>query len=218
MQGKLKYCVLLLICCRSLMVGQSTDTVSVPPKLEVGVSFLYYHPNLNDFNKRFSAMEQNLRLSPLWSDFKISYVVLPTIMYRLNRKTQIALQAGASYLEQTSDDNKSYYFLWIVGGEYRYVPWSFSMLHIPSDLSVTAGAGMVGVKFRRSYVGDYIVKEFMSNFYVNAGTTLSMDVTKRLGVHIDVRYLFVPTKKLDNLKCDLSLKSVLAGIGVYYSL
>jgi hypothetical protein len=218
MQGKKKYCLLLLFCCCSLTFGQSTDSVSVTHKLEIGASLFYYHPNLDDFNKGFAKLEQDLKLSPLWSDFKISYLVLPTVVYHLNPKTQIALQVGGSYLERTSNDNKSYYFLWMIGGEYRHVPLSFSMMHVPADLSVSLGAGMVGAKFRRSYEGDVVIKEFTSNIYIHAGTTLSMDLTKRLGIHVDLRYLFIPTTKIDNLKSDLSLKSVMAGIGVYYSL
>jgi hypothetical protein len=216
MQGKIKYCLLLLFCCCSLTFGQSADSVSAARKFEVGVSLLYCHPNLDDFNQGFSKLEQDLHLS-LSNDFKISYLVLPSIIYRLNRKTQIAIQLGGSYLERSLGDKKNYYFLWTAGGEYRYIPLSFKIVYFPADLCVSLGGGMIGAKFHREYDADVAINESVSNFYINGGVSLCVDMTKRIGMNIDVRYLFTPKKKLEVLKSDISLKSIMAGMGISYS-
>jgi hypothetical protein len=192
----------------------STDSVK-HRRVEVGISVFYYHPNLSDFNKGFAQLEENLALSK-WSDFKIYYLALPTVIYHLDRKTQISLQAGGSFMERTREDSKSYYFLWMVGGEYRHVPLHWSKYS--TALYIAVGAGFVSAKFHRSYENNIGVTESASNFYVNAGAGVSLDVTNRMGVNVDLRYLFVPTKKFDNLNSNLSLKSLMAGIGVFYSL
>jgi hypothetical protein len=217
MDVKIKYCLLLLFCCSSLTFGQSTDSSSVAHKFEIGVSLFYYQPNLDEFNSGFSKLEQNLGLTPLWGDFKVSYLVIPAVIYHVNRKTQIALQVGGSYLKHTNEDLTSYAFIWMIGGEYRYIPLSFSIMRIPSHLSISLGAGTIGAKFHRAYEGNVAVNEFMSNVYIQGGTALSMDLTRRIGMHVDVRYMFVPKKKFDTVNSDLLLKSVMAGVGIFYS-
>jgi|WetSurMetagenome_2_1015567.scaffolds.fasta_scaffold68045_2 hypothetical protein len=217
MHVKIKCCLLFLFCCSSLTFGQSTDSSSVAHKFEIGVSLFYYQPNLDEFNNGFSKLEQNLGLTPSWSNFKISYLVLPTIIYHVNRRNQMALQVGGSFLEQRNDDLTSYYFIWMIGGEYRYIPLSFSIMHLPSNLSMSLGAGMIGAKFHRAYKGNVAVNEFTSTFYVQGGTALSVDLTRRIGIHVDVRYMFVPKKKFETVNSDLLLKSVMAGVGIFYS-
>ena len=216
MYGTMKYFFMLLLCCSYSVFSQTVSTDSVEHRrVEVGISVFYYHPNLSDFNKGYAQVEQNFALST-WSDFNIHYLTVPTVVYHLNRKTQIALQAGGSFMERTREDSKSYYFLWMVGGEYRYVPRHWPKYS--TALYVAVGAGVVGAKFHRSYENNIEVNEFASNFYVNAGAGVSLDVTNRMSMNVDLRYLFVPKKQLSNLNSNLSLKSLIAGIGVFYSL
>jgi len=145
-------------------------------------------------------------------------MVLPTVVYSLNSKTQIALLAGVSYVEHARGDDKSYYFLWMIGGEYRHIPLTFSVLELPGRLCGVIGGGIIGAKFHRSYDNNIAINTSATNIYINGGASASIDVLTWMGVNVDLRYMFVPTKKFDTLKGDLSLKSVMAGIGVFCSL
>jgi hypothetical protein len=89
---------------------------------------------------------------------------------------------------------------------------------MPSEISLSLGTGISGSKFKRSYEGDAVIKEFSCSMYAMAGTTLSMNLNRKLGFHIDIRYLYSPTNKFDRLNSELSIRSFMAGIGVYYFL
>jgi len=216
MYGTLKYFFMLLLCCSYSVWSQTAATDSVEHhKVEVGISVFYYHPNLSDINKGFAQAEEKFALSP-WNDFNIYYLALPTVVYYFNPRAQIALQAGGSFMEHIREDNKSYYFLWTIGGEFRLVPVTWRKYS--TELYVAVGAGVVGVKFHRSYDNNIGLNEFASNFYADAGAGMSFHVTNRMSMNVDVRYLFVPKKQLSSLNSNLSLKSLMAGIGVFYSL
>lgn len=212
----MKYFFVLLLCCSYSVLSQTVSTDSVEHhRVDVGISVFYYHPNLSDLNKGFAQVEENSALSP-WSDFNIYYLALPTVTYHFNRKNQIALQVGGSFMERTRSDNKSYYFLWMIGGEYRHVPIIWRKYS--TELFVVVGAGAIGAKFHRSYDNNVGISEAATNFYANAGAGLSLNVTNRMSMNVDVRYLFVPKKQLNNLNSNLQLKSFIAGIGIFYSL
>jgi hypothetical protein len=216
MYGTMKYIFMLLLCCSCSVLSQTVSTdYAEDRKIDVGIGVFYYHPNLSEFNKGYAQVEQNFALSK-WSDFEINYLAVPTIVYHLNRKAQIVLQVGGSYMERARMDNKSYYFLWMAGGEYRYVPWRWPKLS--TALYVAGGAGFVSAKFHRAYKNDVQVNEYAGNFYLNAGAGGSIDVISRMSVNVDLRYLFIPDKKLSNLNSNLLLKSLTAGISVFYSL
>ncbi len=203
------------------MFGQEVTSDSVVHKevahkeIEIGISVCYYNPNLDDLNKGFAQAEVNNGLSR-WNDFKISYLALPTVIYNIDHRNQLAAQLGGSYVEHTRDNSKSYYYLWMIGGEYRYKIYWWK--RYSANLCVSLGGGMVATKFHRTYGNGIGINVFENNLYMNAGATLGIDVTDQIGVNIDLRYLFVPTRKVDNLQSDLLLKSLTAGIGVFYSL
>jgi hypothetical protein len=216
MYGTMKYFFMLLLCCSYSVLSQTVSTDSNEDRnLDVGMSILYYNPNLSDLNTAYARMEDNFALSR-WSDFDVKYLVVPTVVYHLNRKAQISLQLGGSFIERKREEIKSYYLLWTVGGEYRYIPRYWPKYS--TSVYVAGGAGFVSAKFHRSYADDVQVNEFMGNFYINAGGGASINVIGRMSVNVDLRYLFIPDKQLSNLNSTLKLKSLTAGIGVFYSL
>jgi len=218
MYGKIKYVSVLLLCCSYLSFGQTSEaSESEYPQIEIGASLFYYHPNLDELNQGFSQRERE-SVPPLtaWNNYKISYLVVPTVVYHMNRRNQIALLLGGSYGQSNRQDAQSYYYVWMVGGEYRYMLQSWRKFS--ATVGVVAGGGIIGAKFHRSYENNVGINVAVSTLYLDGGGTLNVDLTKRLGVKADLKYVFVPTKTLDNLGRDLLLGSVAAGIGLFYTL
>lgn len=216
MYGIRKYFLVLLLFCSYSAFSQTVSTDSVKQRrVEVGISVFYYHPILSDLNKGFSEAEINSGIRT-WKDFDISYMVLSTFGYRFNRWNQFALQAGGSYLMHKRDIHKSYYYLLMFGGEYRFIP--ISRTRPTSDFWVSLGGGMIITEFYRSYDHNTSMYAFGSKYYVDAGVGIRVAVTQNVGINFDLRYMFVPPMKFDNLGSELKLNSFLGGIGFVVSL
>ena len=95
------------------------------------------------------------------------------------------------------DIHKSYYYILLFGGEYRLIP--ISRTRPTSDFWVSLGGGMIITEFYRSYDHNTSMHAFGS-------------------INFDLRYMFVPPMKFDNLGSELKLNSFLGGIGFVVSL
>ncbi|GEM_PF-3022221 len=218
MYNKLIYVILLWTALSCIVFGQKVIIAPVVNQVSIGVDLYYYHPKIDELNSSFSHMESNLGL-PGWKDFNISYLVIPRITYEIDQRSQVSIQSGASYFTRFWNENKSYYYLFFIGGEYRYLAFiTPSSAKYPIELALSLGGGMLTSKFFRSYGQDRNIFAFGSKPYFDGGVALSYATIKQLNINLDLRYLFVPTMNYKNLSSEVKLSSLLFGIGVLYSL
>lgn len=214
MHGKWICAVILSVFLSSSVLCQSPDT-SPERKIAIGINFFYFHPNLGDLNAGFSRIEK-LDVLPTWNDYKIYYLVLPTITYQINPKMQALVEFGGSYVAQVREDSKSFYGLWMIGGKYRYMPISWN--NPPVEVWASLGVGILEAEFYRSYGNDVGVNAVGRKMYIDIGAEGRWEATKRLDVNVNLRYLIVPSMKFANLQSKLSLSSFAVGVGFSYSL
>lgn len=211
-------CIMVMTLCLSynLLCQTSTD-IPADYKMAIGVDVFYIHPNIDEFNAGLSKVEGDLGLH-MWNDFGVYYLVVPTVSYEIDQNNQLGLQAGGSFAIRTRDDGNSYYYLWMLGGQYQHTAFSTSSKKFPMDIRISIGAGLLAAQFYRSYSNDIALYAYSRKPYVDGGVTIDVKMNKRMSLNADVRYLFVPTMKFDDLQTELKLKSFMIGVGYTYLL
>ena len=215
MHGKYLTVFLMLLVLSVTAFGQMDENVPAPHRFEIGASAFYFHPGLKDFNGAMTNLEGKFGL-PYWKDMNVYYLVLPSIAYRYDSRNVIGLQAGGSVAVRQRDDSRSYYAIWMAGAEYRHQP--FAGLTPFGQLWVSAGVGGVIADFRRSYGDGIAIDALGRKIYFDFGVEFRHELTNRLSVGVDLRYLFVPTMNFGDIQTSLALKSFAAGGGIYYTL
>ncbi len=215
MVGNLKKIIVLLLCVSFGVYSQQKKSRQIGNEIEVGINFYYYHPNLDEFNKNFSKLENNLLL-PRWNDFKINYLVVPKLAYAIDSKQRIALDLGWSYWRYKRENIKSYYYLWMGGVDYRYK--LIARTRPTSGLHVSLGGGLISAMFSRSYGNNVGIYTYGRKFYIKGGSTFSVEATDNIELDLNLGYIFVPKMTFDKLKNELSLKSFSGGVGIRYTL
>jgi hypothetical protein len=209
--------VILLMCLSCILFCQTPASVPIERKLGIGISLFYYHPNIDVLNTGFAQAESDRGL-PAWKDFNVSYLVVPTISFKVDHKDIVSLQAGGSYAIRLRDVGKSYYYIWMIGGEYQHIALASSWNKLPMELRLSVGAGLMAAQFYRTYGNNVGIYAYSRKPYIDGGVAIGYDLNKRMSLNVDARYLFVPTVKFYDLQTELKLSSFMIGIGCNYLL
>ncbi len=206
---------LLLVLASQLLVAQPEKIQLSGSPLSYGISGLYYHPTLTSVNAQYTTMESQIGVPP-GSDFRMYYLLLPTVRYVLPSMHEILVELGGSYGLWKQERRRSVYRIYLadVQGRYRLI----STANPATSLFVSVGAGWYMVNFSRTYGNNVGISFLRDTWFAQVGPVLRVAFSPKFGLEGDVRYIFVPKLKFDNPAFDLKMSSLGAGLGFVFTL